>query len=300
MLQGVHFLLTYMCNFECDHCFVYSGPKAPGTFTLNQIRDVIDEMTKIDTAEWVYFEGGEPFLFYPIMIEGIKIARDKGFKVGLVSNSYFATTEEDAEIWLKPLIELGISILSVSDDPLHHGDERENSAKRLIAAANNAGIPVRSICIEKPAVGVSTDGTQEKGEPVVGGDTMLRGRAVEKLIEGLPKKHWDTFTECPHEELVAPKRIHVDPYGHTHMCQGLSMGNMWEIPLSELDKKYDANLHPVCGPLVKGGPALLAKTYDVKHEDAYVDACHFCYVARKSLIDKFPQFLAPRQVYGLE
>jgi MoaA/NifB/PqqE/SkfB family radical SAM enzyme len=64
MLQGVHFLLTYMCNFECDHCLVYSGPKAPGTFTLSQIKDVIDEMTKIDTAEWVYFEGGEPFLYY--------------------------------------------------------------------------------------------------------------------------------------------------------------------------------------------------------------------------------------------
>ena len=108
MLQGVHFLLTYMCNFECDHCFVYSGPSAPGTFTLKQIRDVIDEFAKIDTAEWVYFEGGEPFLFYPIMLEGIRIARDKGFKVGVVTNSYFATTEEDAEIWLKPLIELNI------------------------------------------------------------------------------------------------------------------------------------------------------------------------------------------------
>jgi hypothetical protein len=300
MLQGVHFLLTYMCNFECDHCFVYSGPKAPGTFTLSQIRDVIDEMTKIDTAEWVYFEGGEPFLFYPLMIEGIKIARDRGFKVGLVSNSYFATTVEDAEIWLEPLIELGISILSVSDDTLHHGDERENSAKRLIAAAENVGMPVRSICIEKPAIGAPANGTQEKGEPVVGGDTMLRGRAVEKLTEGLPKKSWEKFTECPHEELVAPKRIHADPYGHTHICQGVSMGNMWETPLSELDKKYDADLHPICGPLVKGGPALLANKYDVKHEDAYVDACHFCYFVRKSLIDKFPQFLAPRQVYGLE
>lgn len=300
MLQGVHFLLTYMCNFECDHCFVYSGPSAPGTFTLNQMKDVIDEMTNIDTAEWVYFEGGEPFLFYPIMIEGVKIARDRGFRVGIVTNSYFATTKEDAEIWLKPLVELGTSILSVSDDPFHHGDEKESPAKRLIAAAKRVGMPVSSICIEKPVAGVSADSTQEKGEPVIGGDTMLRGRAVEKLLEGLPKKSWKTFTECPHEELVVPKRIHVDPYGNTHICQGLSMGSMQEVPLSELDKKYDANMHPICGPLIKGGPAQLAKTYDVKHEDAYVDACHFCYLVRKSLIDKFPQFLAPRQVYGLE
>jgi MoaA/NifB/PqqE/SkfB family radical SAM enzyme len=177
-----------MCNFECDHCFVYSGPTSPGTFTIAQIENVIDELAKIETAEWVYFEGGEPFLFYPLMLEGIRLARSNGFKVGVVTNSYFATTEEDAEIWLRPLIELEISDLSVSDDPLHHGEEKENPAKRLIAAAKNLGMPASSISIEKPAIRTPQPGTQEKGEPVVGGDIMLRGRAVEKSLEGLPRK----------------------------------------------------------------------------------------------------------------
>jgi hypothetical protein len=300
MLQGAHFLLTYMCNLECDHCFVYSGPNAQGTFTLRQIKTVIDELTKIKTAEWVYFEGGEPFLFYPLMLEGIRIARNAGFKIGIVTNSYFATTEEDAELWLKPLIELGIDNLSISDDPLHHGEEKVNPAKRLMAAARNIGMPASSICIEKPVVAAPTAGTQEKGEPVIGGDTMLRGRAVEKLLEGLPRESWETFKECPHEELVTPKRVHLDPYGHVHICQGLSMGNMWETPLSVLITKYDATAHPICGPLVQGGPCLLTKKYGIKHENTYVDACHLCYETRKSLIDKFPLYLAPRQVYGLD
>ena len=300
MLKGVHFLLTYMCNFECDHCFVYSGPTSPGTFTKRQIENVIDELAEIETAEWVYFEGGEPFLFYPLMIEGIRIARSNGFKVGVVTNAYFATTAEDAEIWLRPLVELEISDLSISDDPLHHGEGKENPARLLIAAAKKIGMPASSISIEKPAVAAPKAGIQEKGEPVIGGDTMLRGRAVEKLIKGLPKKSWETFDECPHEELVTPKRVHLDPYGHVHICQGLSMGNMWQTSLSELVAKYDAATHPVCGPLAKGGPALLARKYEVKHEAKYVDACHFCYVVRKSLIDKFPQYLAPRQVYGLD
>ncbi len=26
MVNSVHFLLTYACNFECDHCFLFSGP----------------------------------------------------------------------------------------------------------------------------------------------------------------------------------------------------------------------------------------------------------------------------------
>lgn len=300
MLQGVHFLLTYMCNFECDHCFVYSGPYAQGTFTIKQIKAVIDELTTIKTVDWVYFEGGEPFLFYPLMLEGIRIALNQGFKIGIVTNSYFATTEEDAELWLKPMIELGISNLSISDDPLHHGEGEENPARRLMAAAMKIGMPASSISIEKPSVAAPTTGVQGKGEPVIGGDTMLRGRAVEKLIEGLPRKSWQTFNECPHEELVTPKRVHLDPYGHVHLCQGVSMGNMWETPLSQLVMQYDADAHPICGPLAKGGPALLSKKYGVKHEETYVDACHFCYEIRKSLIDKFPQYLAPRQVYGLD
>lgn len=83
MLTGIHVLLTYMCNLRCDHCFVYSGPDAKGTFTLNQIRRVLDEAIKIGTIKSIYFEGGEPFLFYPLMLEGIKIARGMGFKTGL-------------------------------------------------------------------------------------------------------------------------------------------------------------------------------------------------------------------------
>ena len=122
MLKGIHFLLTYMCNLECDHCFVYCSPNARGTFTLSQMRHALDEAVKIGTIEWVYFEGGEPFLFYPLMIEGIKLARSKGFKVGVVTNGYFATCEENAELWLDPLCELGIADLSISDDSLHHED----------------------------------------------------------------------------------------------------------------------------------------------------------------------------------
>ena len=300
MLTGIHFLLTYMCNLKCDHCFVYSGPDAKGTFTLSQIRKVLDEATKIGTIKWIYFEGGEPFLFYPLMLEGIKIARGMGFKTGVVTNAYYATSEEDAELWLLPLSELGISDLSVSDDSFHYEEEKDSPAKRSLAAAKRLGLPLDSICIGKPTVEMGIDKEQDKGAPVIGGGAMFRGRAVEKLVEGLPKRRWEEFTECPYEDLKKPKRVHLDPYGNVHLCQGLSMGNMWKTSLSILVKNYDADSHPICRPLVSGGPVLLAKEYSVRHDDEYVDACHFCYLIRLALIDRFPQYLAPRQVYGLE
>ena len=98
MLTGIHFLLSYKCDSECDHCFVYSSPKAKGTFTLNQMKEVFEELAKIETIEWTYFEGGEPFLFYPLMYEGIRIAGGMGFRTGIVTNAYWATSEGDAEL----------------------------------------------------------------------------------------------------------------------------------------------------------------------------------------------------------
>ena len=297
-LTGLHFLLSYMCNSECDHCFLYSSPHARGTFTLSQIQELLNEAKKIGTIKSIYFEGGEPFLFYPVMLEGIKMARDRGFKVGIVTNSYFATSAEDIKFWLKPLCELGIADFRTSNDPYHFENEKDNPAILTKKIARKMGLPAAEIHIDKPSV--DTKKGQGKGEPVIGGGTMFRGRAVEKLTAGLPRRSWEEFTSCPYEDLESPARVHLDSYGNVHLCQGLSMGNAWEKPLSKLVRSYNAGSHPICGPLVEGGPALLAKEYQVKHDDKFIDACHFCYLVRLALLDRFPQYLTPRQVYGLE
>jgi hypothetical protein len=299
MLTGIHFLLSYKCDSECAHCFVYSSPKAKGTFTLNQMKEVFKELSKIETIEWIIFEGGEPLLFYPLMYEGIKIAHDMGFRTGIVTNAYWATSEEDAELWLKPLHDLGVSDISISDDAFHYEDKEASPAKHALNVARRLGMSCGSICIGRPTVKEGIDKEHAKGKPVIGGGAMFRGRAVEKLIEGLPRRPWEEFTECPYEDLRNPKRVHLDAYGNIHLCQGLSMGNMWDIPLSKIVKQYDADLHPLCRFLVNGGPALLAKEYNVRHQDEYVDACHMCYLVRLALLDRFPQYLAPRSVYGL-
>ena len=300
MLTGLHFLLTYKCNSECDHCFLYSSPYAPGVFTSNHIQKLLDEAIKIGTIEWIYFEGGEPFLFYPIMLEGIRMARNMGFQVGVVTNAYFATDDKDIEIWMKPLCELGIADLSISNDSYHYENETENPATRARKVAVKLKIPAKEIHIEKPLVIAGVTEGRDKGKPVVGGSTMFRGRAVEKLLADLPRRCWQDFSECPYEDLESPERVHLDPYGNVHLCQGLSMGNAWEEPLSKMVKKYNSGLHPICSPLVRGGPALLAREYQVEHEDKFVDACHFCYMIRLKLLERFPQYLTPKQVYGLK
>jgi hypothetical protein len=267
--------------------------------TLPQIKTVLEESKKIGTVEWIYFEGGEPFLFYPTMLEGARLARQMDFKVGFVTNGYWGISEEDAEIWLGPLADIGVESLSISDDTFHYGEEEDRPPKQALAAAQKLGIPTSPICIEMPFVEAVPGAGQDRGAPVIGGGAMFKGRAVEKLTAGLPRWPCQEFAKCPHEDFENPSRVHLDSYGHVHLCQGLSMGNMWRKPLSELIRDYDPHNHPICGPMIKGGPAELARRYNVPHADEYIDECHFCYLVRRALIDRFPEYLAPRQVYGL-
>jgi len=298
MLTGLHFLLTYTCNWECDHCFVFGSPKAKGTFTIAQIRDILAEAKKTGTVESVCFEGGEPFLYYAVMLEGIRLATEAGFSAGIVTNTYWARAEEDAALWLKPLVEAGLGSLTVSDDSLHFGDTEDTPAKRAVRAAEALGIGASAIAVDEPCVVTGDSGTDE-----LSGGVMFRGRAIEKMAEGLPLTAAESFTECPHENLADPGRVHLDCYGNVLLCQGLSMGDMWQVPLSELVAAYDPQAHPIVGPLTRGGgggPVELAREYGVKTAPGYLDACHMCYEVRKALVDRFPVFLAPRQLYGLE
>ena len=237
-------------------------------------------------------------LYIPLLNESIKQACAKGFKVGVVTNAYGANSLKDAELWLKPLAESGILYLSISNDTLHYGEERENPATIAHTVAKKLGMDTSPICIDPPTL-TDRSGAEDKGGPVVGGGAKFRGRAVEKFADNLPLRPWETLCECPDEDLASPSRVHVDCFGNVQVCQGISLGNMWSTPLSELVFKYDAQIHPICGPILRGGPAGLAKAVGVMPEAGYIDECHLCYVTRRAIIDQYPDYLFPTQAYGL-
>jgi hypothetical protein len=265
--------------------------------TLAQVREVLHQAKGLGTVEMVYFEGGEPFLFYPIMLAGLREAATLGMQRGIVTNNYWATSVEDAVEWLRPIAGIGLDDLSLSSDLFHGEAMMMQSALNAMEAAHRLGLPEGVITIEAPE-GCEAYAVDDKGEPITGGAVRFRGRAVAKLAEGVARQPWSEFTECPDEDFGDPGRVHVDAFGHIHLCQGLVMGNVWQRPLEETVAAYDPQAHPIVGPLMEGGPAALVERYDLPHEPGYIDACHLCYVARDALRGRFPEFLAPPTVYG--
>ena len=55
MLTGILILLTLKCTNESDHCFLHCGPSCEATFTIEQLRILIDQIKQLGTINIVYF-----------------------------------------------------------------------------------------------------------------------------------------------------------------------------------------------------------------------------------------------------
>ena len=93
-------------------------------------------------------------------------------------------------------------------------------------------LPVGKITIEDPKKCLKE--IEWKGKPVVKGRVLFKGRAVEKLVEGLPRKPWIEFDKCLDEDFSNQSRVHIDPFGYVHVCQGITIGNMKQTAIAML------------------------------------------------------------------
>lgn len=283
-LTGLHFLLTYQCTFECDHCFVWGSPWQEGTMTATIVANIIDQAREVQSIEWIYFEGGEPFLYYPILLFGIDYAKKYNYKVGIVTNGYWANDINDALLWLSPIKEK-IDDLSISSDLFHYNEKISTQSQNILSACERLNIPVGMISIPQP--------DEDQADSL-----MYRGRAADKLASKNETKTIDGLTTCPYEDLMHPGRFHVDPLGNLHICQGIIAGNINQSSLNNILLKYDPLSHPIISHLIEGGPLKLAQHFNLPTKELYADACHLCYEIRKTIRTQGDKYLQPDQVYG--
>lgn len=295
-LTGLHLLLTYQCTLECDHCFVWSSPAARDTMSLAGVREILDQAEDLGGIEWIFFEGGEPFLFYSLLRKGVHLAARRGFQVGVVTNGYWATGVREAKEALRPFRGEVVD-LSVSRDAYHWGMEDAGLAENAAAAAEALEIPCSILTVAQPE---DADAAKRMGQLPPGvSAVMYRGRAAKKLASRARGRPWTEMDRCPYENLRNPGRVHIAPEGDVLLCQGISLGNVFERPLRDIVRVYEPDADPIVGPLLAGGPAALVRRYHLQHARTYADACHLCDAARHVLRRRFPKILRPDQMYGI-
>lgn len=295
-LTSLHILLTYRCNLTCDHCFVWGSPRQTGLMPPQRAQQIVAQASQLSSITSVYFEGGEPFLAIAALLAGAREAKRRGLSVGIVSNGFWAASPERALRTLAPLAGLADDLLISSDAYHNTGEAHDHRARHAAAAAAQLGLPLSVISIAEP----ESEQSSAVGQIPAGvHGVMYRGRAAARLAERAPRQPWAQLAACPYENLRDPGRIHVDPYGNVHICQGIALGNLFQTPLREICDRYLPEAHPITGALLAGGPAELVRRFQLPHGEGYADACHLCDQARRQLRPRFADCLMPDEMYGV-
>ena len=115
---------------------------------LEKLGDILGQAEELGTVEWICFEGGEPFLYYKTLLSGAQMAADHGFRVGIVTNAYWAVDENDALECLKPFQYI-LDDLSISSDLYHSDEKMSEETQAALKAAEELGIPAGAITIAR-------------------------------------------------------------------------------------------------------------------------------------------------------
>jgi len=112
------FIITYKCPISCPMCFFACGPDREEVLSKDLALDVLEEAKDLQIPA-IGIAGGEPFFHMVLMRELIKKAASYEMTIIVVTNAYWATSQDAALRKLRDLKELGLQRIQISLDDQH-------------------------------------------------------------------------------------------------------------------------------------------------------------------------------------
>lgn len=135
-------VLSSRCNALCTHCTTSCGPRARQSLSDEDIARVMSEAADVDDGTPLAFHltGGEPFLDFERLLATVsRGARLKG-RISVVTNAFWARSQELARNKLAALREAGLSLLSVSVSRFHLRYVPFENVRIALKVAGNLGL----------------------------------------------------------------------------------------------------------------------------------------------------------------
>jgi MoaA/NifB/PqqE/SkfB family radical SAM enzyme len=318
-IKGFDILLTYKCPARCEHCAYNAGPERKGFMKLKDAEKYLKVLTKTQPIESFAIHGGEPFLYFDILKQILEKAKKLGITESwIITNSFWAKTEEQAENKLIDLKKAGLTCITFSVDGFHQKYIPFENAKNAISAATKLNF--KRVCIDSYILGTldadnyynnltrkAIENLKEFENIEINQYQMsISGRATALV------KYVETNLEIPTGKcqlpfwiggnLEAPTGIEIDYKGNVTLCTGIRIGNTKKQSLIEILEGYNCATNPILSHIYENGPKGLLKIPEAKEfnqNQKFVNECHLCYEIRKFLRPFYPQYLAPKNCYLL-
>jgi MoaA/NifB/PqqE/SkfB family radical SAM enzyme len=116
----ISFITTNKCSAACKNCCYGCSPKKKDRLTLKEMKDYIDQsMEAYPTIKLLVLTGGECFVLGKDLNRIISYGVEKGLKVRVVTNAYWASTFKKAYLRLKELVDIGLTEINISTGDDH-------------------------------------------------------------------------------------------------------------------------------------------------------------------------------------
>ncbi len=138
-MRNIAFGYSTTCNISCAHCVAAEETPVIKKMELAKAKEIIRDMA-LAGVTGISFTAGEPFIYYDDLLELVSLCREKNMYTRIVTNSFWANTQEKTEQLLGKLKECGLSQLRLSYSRWHQQHVPRHNVLHAAQGCMQAGI----------------------------------------------------------------------------------------------------------------------------------------------------------------
>ncbi len=210
-------MLTDRCNARCRICCFSCSPENHHVMTETMMKKSIDQAAACGDIRVIGFSGGEAFLYYELLKEGLTYAKERGFRTTAATNGFWGAWPD--EVLLERLSALPLDFISFSYDAYHGEFVSEDAFYRAYHAASALGIRV--------SIGIG----ETKGEGSA--NAFFKKLGEEKYLKSF---YIYPFYRCGRAETLPEDQFFSYKDSHDLYCRDSG----------EISVRYDGEVFPCC------------------------------------------------------
>ena len=136
-MRKIAFGYSTRCNIRCAHCVAADDDVDESKMELGRAKEIIREMADVGVGG-ISFTAGEPFIYFDDLLELVSLCSELQMYTRIVTNSYWAKSQEEAEQRLGLLHQCGLCQLRMSYSRWHQQHvPRQNVLNAATACVKN-------------------------------------------------------------------------------------------------------------------------------------------------------------------
>ncbi len=277
------------CNSRCAHCYPECGPSSRSPWDVETLKRIVREAADIpNLRKVIHFAGGEPFLFFPDMLDLAMYGQTFGFKFSVTTNGYWGNNAAKATEQIQALVAAGLYRIEVSFDSFHQQFIKKEHVRTCLRVLkdNDIRITLRVITTRKHTVDetlrlLTTDDLD--GLEVLGSPMVPVGRAAKSVdrSEYYLSTHGIHSGQCAHQ-----LNLTVRKDGNVSFCcagsdvtPSLFLGSVYKKSMCAIAN--EAAWNPLVQELAFKGPGVFVEPIkraglEQHIQNRYTNICHAC------------------------